>query len=180
MATMLSEKMQKEINKQINAETYSAYLYLSMGAWFASKNLMGFASWMKVQAQEEMSHAMKFYNHVVDRAGVVKLTAIEQPPLTWETPLDVFKAVAKHEQHVTALINNLVSLARDEKDFASDNFLQWYVSEQVEEEASADAVIHKLDLIGNDKSGLFLVDQELATRTFAYPGAALAAPGAAA
>lgn len=173
---MLPEKMEKEFNQQIREETYSAYLYLSMAAWFASRNLMGFAAWMKVQAQEEMGHAMKFFNHVVERGGTVKLEGLAQPPATFEKPVEAFKQALKHEQHITSRINHMVGVARDAKDWASDNFLQWYVSEQVEEEATADGIVHQLELVG-DGNGLFMLDRELGTRTFAYPGSAIAPGG---
>ena len=168
---MISNKMLETINEQINAETYSAYLYLSMSAYFDDNDLPGFASWMRAQAQEELFHAMKFYHFVYERAGKVVLSPIGGPPLGWASPLAAFEAVLEHEKLVTSLINNLVSLARDEKDFASDNFLQWYVSEQVEEESTADAIIKKLKMIGDDGTGLMMIDQELGQRVFVMPTA---------
>jgi ferritin len=175
---MLSKKMNEAIGKQINAEMYSGYLYLSMASYFAAKNLQGFESWMKVQAQEELSHAMKFFNHVYERGGSVKLLPIEQPPTEWASPLAAFENTYSHEQHVTSLINGLVSLAIEEKDFASQNFLQWYVAEQVEEESTADKTVQQLRLVDGNPQGLFMLDRELAARAFMYPGPALAPAGA--
>ena len=166
---MLKEKMLAAFNKQINAEMYSAYLYLSMEAYFQSINLTGFANWMRVQTQEEMMHAMKFYDFVFERGGKVTLEAIDKPPFSWESPLAAFKEVLKHEQHVTSLINDLVDLAIKEKDHASNIFLQWFVTEQVEEEASADAVIQRLKLAKDNASGLFMIDAELGQRVFTMP-----------
>jgi ferritin len=166
---MISAKMQDALNQQINAELYSSYLYLSMGAYFSQISLNGFAQWMESQALEEMSHAMKFYGFVHERGGSVVLKAIEGPPTTWESPLAVFEETYKHEQVVTGLINDLVDLAIEERDHATNNFLQWFVSEQVEEEASADEVVQKLKLVADNKSALFLLDQELGQRSFVIP-----------
>ena len=167
--------MQKALNAQVNAELYSAYLYLSMSAQFGSKNLPGFANWMRVQCQEEMVHAMKFYDFIIERGGQVVLQAIEGPPTEWETPLAAFEAAYKHEQHVTSLINKLVDLAASESDHATHIFLQWFVTEQVEEEANADAVVQQLKLVGDSVQGLFMVDRELAQRVFTPPPATPAA-----
>ena len=172
---MLKEKMLAAFNKQINAEMYSAYLYLSMEAYFQSINLTGFANWMRTQTQEEMMHAMKFYDFVFERGGKVTLEAIDKPPFSWDSPLAAFKEVLKHEQHVTSLINDLVDLAIKEKDHASNIFLQWFVTEQVEEEASADAVIQRLKLAKDNASGLFMIDAELGQRVFTMPAADAAA-----
>ncbi len=168
---MIKENMQKAINQQINAEMYSAYLYLSMSAYFESINLKGFANWMKAQAQEEMVHAMKFYDYINERGGRVLLTAIEAPPTQWDSSLAVFEYTYKHEQKVTGLINDLVNLAISEADHATTNFLQWFVAEQVEEEASADEVVQKLKLAGDRGGGLFMLDQELGQRVFTLPTA---------
>ncbi len=165
---MMNQKIQEAMNKQINAETYSAYLYLSMAAYFEDINLLGFASWMKCQAQEEMTHAMKFFNFVNERGGRVILTPIDGPPTSWESPLNVFEETYEHETKVSAMINDLVNLAIEEKDHASNNFLQWFVAEQVEEEASADEVVNKIKLAG-DGGGLFMLDKELGARVFNYP-----------
>jgi len=166
---MLSETMLDAMNRQINAELYSAYLYQSMSANFEALGLKGFASWMTVQAQEELTHAMRFYNYVVERGGRVVLDAIEKPQAEWASALDAFKATYEHEQKVTSLINNLVELAAREKDYASNSMLQWFVDEQVEEEASADEILQKLKLIGEDKSALFMLDKELGARVFTQP-----------
>ena len=169
---MLSKKMAKALNAQINAETFSAYLYMSMAAWFDNKNLTGFANWMKIQVQEELFHAQKFYNYVFERGGRVIMDAIEKPETEWKSVLDVFEFTLTHEQKVTSLINNLVEVSRDQKDNATYNFLQWFVSEQVEEESSVDAVIQKLKLIGDFGPGIFMIDQELAGRVFTPPATA--------
>lgn len=166
---MLNEKMLKAMNGQINAEMYSSYLYLSMEAYFQSISLDGFAKWMRAQVQEELFHAMKFYDYVCERGGRVVLETIKKPDASWKSPLIAFKQILKHEQHVTALINDLVDLAIAEKDHATVNFLQWFVAEQVEEEASVGAIVDKLKLIKEDTSGLFLLDAELAKRIFTPP-----------
>ncbi len=170
---MLNPKMQEAINRQINAELYSYYIYLSMSAWFRSKNLNGFATWMTVQTQEEMFHAMKFFNYVIERGGTVVLDTIAAPPVEWRSPLDVFEYTYKHEQHVTALIDGLVDIAAEIHDHATSSFLQWFVNEQVEEEASADGVLQQLALLGDDArgGGLFMLDRELGTRVFTPPAA---------
>lgn len=168
---MIKAKMEKAINRQINRELYSAYLYLSMSAYFGNINLKGFASWMRVQAQEEMSHAMKLYDYLGERGGRIALAAIEDPPREWGSPLKVFENVYSHEQKVTALINDLVNLAIAEKDHASSSFLQWFVTEQVEEEASASEVLERLKLAGKDAGGLFMLDNELGQRVFTPPAA---------
>lgn len=168
---MIKEKIKDAINKQINAEMYSAYLYLSMSAYFESINLKGFANWMKAQVQEEMVHAMKFYDYINERGGRVLLTAIDAPPTQWDSSLAVFEYTYKHEQRVTGLINGLVDLAISEKDHATNNFLQWFVAEQVEEESSADEVVQKLKIAGDQGGGLFMLDRELGQRVFTPPAA---------
>ncbi len=162
---MLSEKMQDAINGQLNAELYSSYLYLSMNAYFKSINLDGFANWMHYQAQEELTHAMKFYDFINQRGGRVNLLQIEAPPAQWNSPQAVFEATLEHEQKVTGLINELVELALTEHDHASNIFLQWFVSEQVEEEESVTGVLEQLKLMGEAKGGLFMIDRELAKRS---------------
>lgn len=166
---MLDDKMVKAINKQMNAELYSAYLYLSMGAYFESEDLSGFANWMRIQAQEELSHAMKFYDYLVQRGARVTLTEIEAPPTQWDSAIAVFEHVYEHEQMVTGLINKLVDLAISLSDHATNNFLQWYVAEQVEEEESASGVLQKVKLAGEDTSSLLLLDQQLAQRVYHPP-----------
>lgn len=166
---MISEKMQAAFLDQINKELYSEYLYLSMKAYFTHHNLMGFANWMDVQVQEEHAHAMGMYDYVLERGGYVTLEAIEKPESTWENPLELFKAVLAHEEYVTSRINALMDVAEEEHDRAALIFLNWYLKEQVEEEASVGGVLAQLEMIGDDKSGLFALDKELATRTFVAP-----------
>ena len=166
---MLKDNIQEAFNQQINAEIYSAYLYMSMAAYFEGLQLAGFAHWLKIQAQEEMTHALRFYNFVHERGGRVTLTAIKAPETSWESPLAALEAVLKHEQLVTSLINKLVALARTENDYASDNFLQWFVKEQVEEEASAGEVIGKLNLVNQTSGGMFMLDKDMAARVFTMP-----------
>jgi ferritin len=161
---MLSDRMEKALNGQVNAELYSSYLYLSMNAYFKSVNLDGFANWMYAQAQEELMHAMKFYNFINQRGGRTLLAAIEAPPDQWDSPLAVFEDTLKHEQKVTGLINGLVDIALEERDHATQVFLQWFVTEQIEEEESAGSVLEQLKLLGDAKQGLFMMDRELATR----------------
>ena len=166
---MISNTMQSALNKQVNAELYSAYLYLSMSAWFQTLNLAGCANWMRVQAAEETVHALKFYDFVNERGGTVELAAIDGPHTTWESPLAAFQAVYEHEQKVTGLINKLVDQALAESDHAANIFLQWFVTEQVEEEASANDLVRKLELIRGEANGLFMLDRELAARMFMVP-----------
>ena len=166
---MISDRIQEAFNKQINAELYSAYLYLSMAAYFESINLRGFANWMRCQVQEEIVHAIKFNDFIVERGGRVALMPIEGPPTSWGSPLNAFEDAYRHEQKVTGLINDLVNLAMEEKDQAYNAFLQWFVTEQVEEESSADGVVQKLKLAGDQGGGLFMIDQELAARVFTMP-----------
>ncbi|NIP44838.1 MAG: ferritin [candidate division Zixibacteria bacterium] len=161
---MLSSNMKKALNDQINAELYSAYLYLSMAAYFEDTNLPGMAGWMKAQAQEEVGHAMKFYGYVFDRDSKVELKAIDGPKTKWASPLAAFEDAYKHEQKVTGLIHKLVDLANKEKDHATRSFLNWFVDEQVEEEASTKMIADRLKVIGDSKPGLFMLDRELAGR----------------
>lgn len=162
---MLSEKMQDALNGQLNAEMYSAYLYLSMNAYFKAVNLDGFANWMYFQAQEELTHSLKFYDFILQRGGKVNLRQVEAPQTEWSSPLAVFEATLAHEQKVTGLINELVELALTEHDHATNIFLQWFVSEQVEEEESVTGVLEQLKLMGEAKGGLFMIDRELDKRT---------------
>jgi ferritin len=164
---VISKKIEKAFNDQINEELYSAYLYLAMSAHFADANLGGMSTWMRVQAQEEVGHAMKFFDHVIERDGSVQLKPIKGPEKTWKSPLDVFEAAYKHEQHITGRINKLATMALEDGDHASNNFLQWFVAEQVEEEATALGIDDQLKLIGKDSSSLFLLDRELGGRTAA-------------
>jgi|LAHU01.1.fsa_nt_gb ferritin len=169
---MIQVRMQNALNAQINRELYSSYLYLAMAAFFESVNLQGFANWMKVQAQEELVHAAKLFAYVVDRGGRVTLAAIDAPPAAWTSPLNAFEEAYAHEQKVTGWIGDLVTLAGKEEDYATHNFLQWFVNEQVEEEASADGVVQKLRLVAEAPGGLFMIDRELAARVFTPPPSA--------
>jgi len=166
---MISEKMQAAFCDQINKELFSEYLYLSMKAYFLNLNLNGFATWMDVQVQEEHAHAMGMFDYVIERGGRVELLAIEKPETNWSSPLDVFKAVLKHEEYVTSRINALMDVAEEERDRAATIFLNWYLKEQVEEEANVGGVLAQLEMIGDDKSGLFALDKELGARTFVAP-----------
>jgi len=168
---MLSDKMLEALNEQINRELYSEYLYLSMAAWFEDQGLPGFANWMKVQTQEEHFHAMKIFDYVSEVNGRVTLKPIAGPPVDFESALAIFEASLDHEKYITASINERVKLAMDESDFATANFLQWYVAEQVEEEASVGAVVDKLRLAAGHGNALLMLDQQLATRVFTPPAA---------
>lgn len=161
---MISEKMQKALNDQIQAEMFSSYLYLSMSACFHGANMDGMAHWMSVQSREEYGHAMKIFGYIIERGGKVELQAIEKPQTDWASPLEGFKAAYKHEQYITGRINDLVKLAYDEGDTASIFFLQWFVTEQVEEEANASKIVAMLEMIGESKNGLFMADRQLGQR----------------
>jgi ferritin len=161
---MLKPEIQVALNQQINAEFYSAYLYLAMGAWLDGENFSGMGRWMKVQAQEELGHAMGFYKYIYERGGTVTLTAVAAPPVKWDSPLAVFTEAGRHESHVTDLINNLVDLAQAAKDHATENFLQSYVKEQVEEEATAADICRQLAMVGKSTSGLFFLNKHLGER----------------
>lgn len=168
---MLTSQMEKAYNDQIQAEMYSAYMYLSMSSYFDSIDLPGFASWFRVQYQEEVYHALKFYDYVTERGGRVRLGSINAPPGDWDEPIAAFGAALEHERMVTGLINELMNLAIEVHDHASRSFLQWYVDEQVEEESTADAIIRKLRMVGGDGAGMLFLDNELATRVFTPPAA---------
>ncbi len=162
---MLGKKVESAFNGQINAELYSSYLYLSMAAYFASSNLSGFAHWMRVQADEEKKHAMKFYDHILERGGGVVLKPIDCPKTSWKSPLEAFEDAYGHEVKVTGMINGLVDLSYSENDHASRSFLKWFIDEQVEEEASANDIVSKLRLIGDKPSGaLLMLDHHLGKR----------------
>ena len=164
---MIDKEIEEAINRQINEEMYSSYLYLSMAAYFENMGLRGFANWMFVQFQEEKDHAMKFYRYLIERGGRVKLYEIKEPPHEWDSPLHAFEETLKHEKHITQCINDLVDLAEKKKDRATFNLLQWYVDEQVEEEANDEEIIQKLKMIGDNPQGLLMLDRELAARTYA-------------
>jgi len=166
-----NEKVQEVLNNQINAELWSAYLYLSMSAYFESEGFAGFASWMRIQYQEETAHAMKMFNFVNERGGRVELKPIAEVPTTWNGPLDVFEETFKHECLVTDLINNCVNVAIDERDHATVNFLQWYIDEQVEEEANVSAILDELKIVGTEGHALFMINRELGARVFVDPTA---------
>lgn len=166
---MISKTLEKAINEQINKELFSEYLYISMQAWFAGENLDGFANWMDAQGKEERFHAMKFFNYLLDRGAKVKLMALEQPTIDFGNPLKAFKMALEHEQFISKSINNLMDLAIKEKDHATKSFLQWYVDEQVEEEAAADKIVSKLKMIGDNMQGIFMLDNELGQRVFTPP-----------
>jgi ferritin len=161
---MLSAAMQKAINEQINKELYSSYLYLSMAAYFEGQNLPGFANWMYVQEGEEREHGKKFYEYLVDRGAKVELKAIAAPATTWKSSLDVFKQVQKHEAAVTASINALYELALSEKDYASQIMLQWFITEQIEEEKNAAEIVQKLEMIEAKGTAVLMLDHELGHR----------------
>ncbi|MFY1110941.1 MAG: ferritin [Methanosarcinaceae archaeon] len=161
---MLNEKMQKALNEQINKEMYSAYLYLAMSAYCSYKGLAGFANWFKVQYGEEMEHADKIYKYLVEQGARVELEAIEKPPMEFGTLLEMFEKTLAHEQFVTRLIRELLELAVAEKDYATSIFLQWFVEEQVEEEANDNAIIAKLKLAGEDGAALLGIDSDLGKR----------------
>ncbi len=161
---MLGKAVQDAMNEQIKNELYSAYQYLSMAAYCESVNLPGFAHWMRAQSREEMEHAMKFYDFILDRSGRVVLQAIDQPVVEFGSPLEVFEQVLEHEQKVTAMINELYGLAVRENDYASQTFLQWFVTEQVEEEKNAGDVVETLKMVGDTSEALFLLDRELGRR----------------
>lgn len=165
---MLKERVLKALNDQINAEQYSALMYLSMSAWFEAKGLPGFANWMYVQYQEELTHANKIFKFVVERNGKAVVKAIEQMPGEFESIVDVVEKTLAHEQHVTDLINNIVDIATEERDHATQSFLQWFVDEQVEEEANVSEILDSLRLIEGEAkgNGLFMLDRELRQRTF--------------
>lgn len=163
---MLSKKMIDALNEQINKEMYSAYLYMAMSAHSEEIGLSGFANWFMVQYKEEMSHAMKIYHYLQDQGSKIVLGAIEAPPSEFKSPLDMFKKTLTHEQFVTKSINGIVDLAISEKDHATQIFLQWFVTEQVEEEANDNELISKLEMIGDNSGGLYMLDKELASRVF--------------
>jgi ferritin len=163
-SAMMKKEIQDALNAQINAEMYSSYLYMSMASWFENEGLKGFAHWMRVQALEELYHATKFAGYIHDRGGRVLLTAIAAPAVEWESPMDVLKSTLAHEVEVTARINAIMDLALKLSDHATVNLLNWFVGEQVEEEASVEDVIARLRLVENTNGGMFLLDGEMAAR----------------
>ncbi len=163
---MLKEKMLQALNNQINAESYSAFLYLSMSAYFSNKGLPGFANWMYIQYQEELTHSNKFFNYIIERGEKVELRAIEEVPNNFESIIAVWEATLEHEQKVTSMINNLMDIAVAESDHATQSFLKWFVDEQVEEEANVTEVLDTLKLIDGQGNGIFMLDREMRSRVF--------------
>jgi ferritin len=160
----MNEKMQRELNKQINAEFWSAYLYLSMSAWFKGRNLPGFAHWMEVQYREEQTHGMKIFNYLYERDASVTLEPIKAVPVSWESPSKVYKATLEHEQQVTASIYKLMDTAIEVKDYATQSFLKWFIDEQVEEEAGARDIMLELEKIETLPGALRMLDKEYLSR----------------
>ena len=170
---MIKKEVLDALNEQINAESYSAYMYLSMAAYFENMGLSGFANWMKVQYQEEAAHALKFFNYVTERGGKVVLKAIDQVPVEFSGIVDVYEKTLVHENHVSDLINNLMNVAVAANDHASQSFLKWFVDEQVEEESNVEKILATLKLINGQGNGIFMIDRELAQRVFVDPNAAV-------
>jgi ferritin len=168
---MMNEKIEKMINDQMNFEIYSAYIYKAMGAYCDSIDLDGFANWFKVQVEEEMFHAQKMYDYLLERGGRPFFTQIDAPPKDWDSVKAAFENALEHEQIVTDRINKIMTAAIQENDHATSSFLNWFVDEQVEEEASVDAIIKKLDLVKESGHGIFLMDKDLAARVFTPPAA---------
>jgi ferritin len=161
---MLNQKVQDAINEQVKNELYSAYLYLAMSAHFENAGLQGFAKWTRMQSEEEVEHAMKLFDYVNERGGRVVLQAIDQPPVEWGTPLDVFEAILGHEQKVTGLIHKLYEVALEEKDYATQVMLHWFIDEQVEEEDSAGLIVDQLKMIANDQGRMLHFDRHIGKR----------------
>jgi ferritin len=177
---MIGKKLNDAMNEQIKNELESYYIYLSMAAWLHSKALDGMGHWMRVQAHEEMLHAMKFFNHLIDRGGKVALKDLKQLKVQWKSPLEVFQDALEHEKFISKKINDLMSIARQEKEYASEPLLAWFTDEQIEEESNANKITEQLEMVGADKSGLLMLDRELAARAYP-PGSPLnpvAAPAA--
>jgi ferritin len=161
----MNDRLQAAFNEQINEELFSSYVYLAMAAHFEAMNLEGFASWMKHQAQEEMEHAMRLFDHINRRGGRVVLKAIGEPPAEFGSPLEAFEKALAHEQHITGCIHELYKLAQDEADYPAQLELHWFIDEQVEEEENSGRVVELLKLAGDNKGALFMLDRELAKRS---------------
>ena len=177
---MIGKKLNDAMNEQIKNELESYYIYLSMAAWLHSKALDGMGHYMRVQAHEEMLHAMKFFNHLIDRGGKVALKDLKQLKTQWKSPIEVFQDALEHEKFISKKINDLMSIARQEKEYASEPLLAWFTDDQIEEESNANKITEQLEMIGTDKSGLLMLDRELAARAYP-PGSPLnpvAAPAA--
>ena len=166
---MINEKLEEAFNDQINKELYSEYLYLAMKTKFMEWNLQGFVNWFNVQVQDEHAHGMGMFDYLDERGGNIDLRAIDRPEVKGNTPLEIFEHVLEHEQFVTSRINHLADVAEEVKDRAALNFLNWYLKEQVEEEANVSGLLATLELIGDDKKALLMLDKELMTRTFVQP-----------
>lgn len=162
---MLKGKIESALNLQLNQELYAFYLYLSMAAYFDSRNLNGFSGWMRFQAEEEKNHALKFYDYILQSNGKVDLQDIKAPKKEWKSSRDVFQDTYDHEKKVTESIYDIVDLSISERDHATHNFLQWFISEQVEEEATALKILEKIKFIGDNQGALFIFDRELGSRT---------------
>jgi ferritin len=167
---MLDSKLQDAINDQVNFEFYSSYLYLSMSSYYSSVSLNGFANWMRIQAQEELVHAMKLYDYIIERGGRATLEQVNKPVTDWNSPIAPFEQAYGHEQIVTSRINELMDLALKCKDHATVSFLKWFIDEQVEEEARASTIVDELKLVKDSPNGLFMINRELAQRVFVMPG----------
>ncbi len=161
----LSKEMEKALNDQINAELYSAYLYLSMATYCEDQRLKGFANWMVNQSMEEMIHAKKFFDYIIERGGRVKLAEVKAPPTEWSSAKEVFEQALKHEEYITSRINDLAALADRENDRATLNMLQWFIDEQVEEEASVQDVLDKFELLADHPGGMYILDNDLMGRS---------------
>ena len=166
---MIPDKIAKAFNEQIQAEFYSAYLYLSMAAWLETEGLEGMGRWMRVQAMEEQTHAMKFFDHILERGGEPELLAIEKPPVKWDSPLAAFENALEHEKYISGRINDLMTLSIAENDHASRTMLQWFVDEQVEEEDNASKNVYNIKMVGDRGQGLLMVDREMGARIFRIP-----------
>jgi ferritin len=165
--SMIPKKIEEAFSEQIKHELESAYIYLSMAAYFDADGFPGMGTWMRAQVQEEQTHAMRFYKHIVERGGHVKLHSLAMPPQDWKSPLAAFEAAYEHEQFITAKIDGLVKLAQADGDHGSTTLLQWFVDEQIEEEANSSKIVQELRLVGNDGRGILMIDRELGQRTFA-------------
>lgn len=166
---MISEKLEKSLNDQLNFEIYSAYVYYAMAAYLESIDLPGFSNWMQMQVREELVHADKFFQFINERDGRVKLAQVDGPDFEWKSPLDAFQTAYEHECEVSKRIHAIVDQCREEKDHAVENFLAWFVTEQVEEEATTKAIVQQLKMAGDDTNILFMVDRELGQRVFTAP-----------
>ena len=172
---MISEKMQSALNDQVNEEFYSAYLYLAMSSYCQTIGLPGFAHWMRIQYEEENMHVTRMYDYILNQGGAVHLKAIAEPEQEFGNPIEIIEKTLEHEQYITNLIHQLMDLAVQEKDYATQTFLQWYVTEQVEEEANVNDILAPLRMVGDDKGGLMMIDQQLAVRPALAP--AISTPG---